>query len=143
MNGLLSVIVAQRAVSVQMRSQWYCSPATGGKTAVIAARHPFEAELEAAKRYAWCACGYSKKQPFCDGTHKTVPSAPEPLRFKLEEAKKKMDTRKKAICQACQPNLRTPQDADKVFLRCSYSCNVGNIATHFTNTSLALILLAL
>ncbi|GCB60423.1 hypothetical protein scyTo_0012738 [Scyliorhinus torazame] len=71
-----------------MRSQWYCSPATGGKTAVIAARHPFEAELEAAKRYAWCACGYSKKQPFCDGTHKTVPSAPEPLRFKLEEAKK-------------------------------------------------------
>ncbi|XP_072343558.1 CDGSH iron-sulfur domain-containing protein 3, mitochondrial-like isoform X2 [Scyliorhinus torazame] len=88
MNGLLSVIVAQRAVSVQMRSQWYCSPATGGKTAVIAARHPFEAELEAAKRYAWCACGYSKKQPFCDGTHKTVPSAPEPLRFKLEEAKK-------------------------------------------------------
>jgi len=20
-------------------------------------------------RYAWCSCGNSKKQPFCDGTH--------------------------------------------------------------------------
>ena len=22
------------------------------------------------KKYAWCACGESKKQPFCDGAHK-------------------------------------------------------------------------
>ena len=22
------------------------------------------------KRYAWCACGKSEKQPFCDGSHK-------------------------------------------------------------------------
>ena len=21
------------------------------------------------KKYAWCACGKSAKQPFCDGTH--------------------------------------------------------------------------
>ena len=22
------------------------------------------------KKYAWCACGKSEKQPFCDGNHK-------------------------------------------------------------------------
>ncbi|GMR39920.1 hypothetical protein PMAYCL1PPCAC_10115, partial [Pristionchus mayeri] len=27
-------------------------------------------ELEAGKTYAWCACGLSKNQPFCDGSHK-------------------------------------------------------------------------
>jgi CDGSH-type Zn-finger protein len=26
--------------------------------------------LEAGKDYWWCACGMSKNQPFCDGTHK-------------------------------------------------------------------------
>ncbi len=25
--------------------------------------------LEASRRYAWCSCGLSKKQPFCDGSH--------------------------------------------------------------------------
>ena len=30
---------------------------------------PYQVELEAGKRYAWCRCGRSKKQPFCDGSH--------------------------------------------------------------------------
>lgn len=41
-------------------------------TGKIAARQPAEAELEAGKTYFWCACGHSKEQPFCDGTHKEV-----------------------------------------------------------------------
>ena len=24
------------------------------------------------KKYAWCACGKSEKQPFCDGSHKST-----------------------------------------------------------------------
>ena len=31
--------------------------------------NPYQVELEAGKRYAWCACGRSKRQPFCDGSH--------------------------------------------------------------------------
>ena len=27
-------------------------------------------ELEAGKRYFWCACGKSAREPFCDGSHK-------------------------------------------------------------------------
>ena len=32
--------------------------------------------LEAGKDYWWCACGMSKNQPFCDGTHKGSGLAP-------------------------------------------------------------------
>ena len=28
------------------------------------------------KRYAWCACGKSNKQPFCDGSHKDTDFSP-------------------------------------------------------------------
>jgi len=35
----------------------------------IAAKAPVKVELEAGKTYAWCACGQSKNQPFCDGSH--------------------------------------------------------------------------
>ncbi|XP_067824880.1 CDGSH iron-sulfur domain-containing protein 3, mitochondrial-like [Heptranchias perlo] len=86
MNGPLVLGLGHRALSLQMRSHWYCT-STAPKRAVIAAKHPFEEELQAAKLYSWCACGHSQKQPFCDGTHKSFPSAPTPLRFKLEEAK--------------------------------------------------------
>ncbi len=38
--------------------------------AVIAQKGPFKVEVEAGKTYWWCACGRSKNQPFCDGSHK-------------------------------------------------------------------------
>jgi CDGSH-type Zn-finger protein len=30
---------------------------------------PVKTELKAGQTYAWCACGRSTKQPFCDGSH--------------------------------------------------------------------------
>ena len=35
----------------------------------IAQKAPYEAEIKAGKSYAWCACGLSRSQPFCDGSH--------------------------------------------------------------------------
>lgn len=40
------------------------------ETPVIAQKGPFGIEVEAGKTYAWCACGRSGNQPFCDGSHK-------------------------------------------------------------------------
>ncbi len=38
----------------------------------IAAKYPAPVQLEAGKTYAWCRCGLSQNQPFCDGSHKTT-----------------------------------------------------------------------
>jgi len=37
---------------------------------VRASNTHFAIKVEQGKDYWWCACGQSKKQPFCDGTHK-------------------------------------------------------------------------
>ena len=38
--------------------------------AVVAQKSPYSVEVEAGKAYWWCACGRSKSQPLCDGSHK-------------------------------------------------------------------------
>lgn len=37
--------------------------------AAIAGTAPISIEVEVGKDYWWCACGKSKSQPFCDGSH--------------------------------------------------------------------------
>ena len=38
----------------------------------MAKAEPACVNAEAGKIYAWCTCGLSEKQPFCDGTHKRI-----------------------------------------------------------------------
>ena len=33
-------------------------------------KSPYKVKVEEGKTYSWCSCGLSKKQPFCDGSHK-------------------------------------------------------------------------
>ncbi len=49
----------------------------------IADTKPIAVELEKDEEYYWCACGRSKNQPFCDGSHRGTDFTPEP--FKAEE----------------------------------------------------------
>ncbi|NXM07769.1 CISD3 protein, partial [Tyrannus savana] len=51
----------------------------------IAAKEPFPVELKAGKTYGWCSCGHSKRQPFCDGSHKKAAPGMSPLRFTPQE----------------------------------------------------------
>lgn len=43
---------------------------------------PYPVLVEAGKTYHWCACGQSKPQPFCDGSHKGSAFAPVPYTAK-------------------------------------------------------------
>ena len=36
---------------------------------VAAQKAPYMVTVEAGRKYFWCACGRSQKQPFCDGSH--------------------------------------------------------------------------
>jgi CDGSH iron-sulfur domain-containing protein 3 len=49
----------------------------------IAQKGPFLVEVAAGKTYYWCACGLSRNQPFCDGSHKST--ALEPLAYKAAQ----------------------------------------------------------
>lgn len=49
----------------------------------IAQKSPYEVELKEGQNYAWCACGYSERQPFCDGSHK--PHGMRPVKFTAEK----------------------------------------------------------
>lgn len=53
---------------------------------VRAADLPIAIEVEAGKSYFWCACGRSKKQPFCDGSHKDTGFVP--LKYQADKSKK-------------------------------------------------------
>jgi CDGSH-type Zn-finger protein len=44
--------------------------------AEIAQKSPYAVAVEAGKSYYWCACGKSKAQPFCDGSHKGTEFTP-------------------------------------------------------------------
>jgi CDGSH-type Zn-finger protein len=39
---------------------------------VIAQKSPYAVSVEAGRDYWWCACGNSRNQPFCDGSHKAA-----------------------------------------------------------------------
>jgi CDGSH-type Zn-finger protein len=53
-------------------------------TPIPAQKAPYKIALESGKDYWWCACGRSKTQPFCDGSHKGTGLAP--LNFKAEKS---------------------------------------------------------
>ena len=66
---------------------------------VIAAKVPVGVDVEAGKTYWWCACGRSKTQPFCDGSHKG--SEFTPVKYEAAESKK-------AWFCACKHSARQP-----------------------------------
>lgn len=67
----------------------------------IAAKEPAVLTLEAATYY-WCACGRSRDQPFCDGSHEGT--GIEPVEFTVNE------TKEVALCQ-CK-HTKTPPYCD-------------------------------
>ena len=52
---------------------------------VPAQLEPFAVDVEAGKTYVWCACGRSKSQPFCDGSHQGTGISPVPYKAEKSE----------------------------------------------------------
>ncbi|MDH3382248.1 MAG: CDGSH iron-sulfur domain-containing protein [Flavobacteriaceae bacterium] len=48
---------------------------------------PEKVTLEAEKKYAWCSCGLSENQPFCDGKHKGTGLSPHIFTVETESIK--------------------------------------------------------
>jgi CDGSH iron-sulfur domain-containing protein 3 len=70
------------------------------RTAIVKAKG-MEVLVEAGKSYWWCACGLSKKQPFCDGSHNNTSFAP--VRYQAVETGSKLfcvckQTRNAPLC---------------------------------------------
>ncbi len=53
--------------------------------AIVAGTVPIKVSMEKGKKYAWCSCGLSEKQPFCDGKHRGT--AFKPTVFEATETK--------------------------------------------------------
>ena len=75
---------------------------------VIAQKAPYKVELLEGYRYAWCSCGLSKQQPFCDGSHKGTAFTPE--MFKVETAQTMWlcackQTKRKPLCDGAHKAL--------------------------------------
>lgn len=64
----------------------------------IAARTPFVVDVQPGK-YAWCACGLSQKQPYCDGSHKGTGLVP---------TVETIDTARKVAWCGCKHSAKPP-----------------------------------
>jgi CDGSH iron-sulfur domain-containing protein 3 len=47
---------------------------------IAAQKSPYPIEVKSSQTYYWCACGRSKRQPFCDGSHAGTNFLPKPYR---------------------------------------------------------------
>jgi CDGSH-type Zn-finger protein len=52
---------------------------------VVAQKAPYGIEVVAGRKYFWCACGRSRRQPFCDGSHAGTGLSPIPFEAKVTE----------------------------------------------------------
>ena len=76
----------------------------------IAATTPFAIDVEKGKDYYWCACGLSKSQPFCDGSHKMTRDEPPSVLVRYVDR----DARRVREAVSVQPLANSPRGPDAV-----------------------------
>ena len=79
---------------------------------LIAQRGPYVVDEKQGK-VAWCACGHSQKQPYCDGSHKRLNTGITPIIVEVSEPGKKAwcgckHSGKKPYCDGTHAKLPNP-----------------------------------
>ncbi len=46
-----------------------------------------QVDLEEGRTYAWCACGLSSNQPYCDGSHQKTDLKPKVFKAEKSESR--------------------------------------------------------
>ena len=106
---------------------------------IVSALKPCLVSLKAGRPYAWCSCGKSKNQPFCDGAHKDTDF--QPLRYVPEQDEDVLlcackHTKSAPFCDGSHNDLSETYaeaavedfaDAEEIF----YQKTEGNIETSF------------
>ena len=78
-SGALSYKLNNNSTNTNVKKEKMENSKVAGKT-------PLLVDLEAEKNNAWCACGRSSNQPWCDGSHKGTGISP--VIFKVTKNKK-------------------------------------------------------
>lgn len=89
-------------------------------------KRPFKYNCKAGRAYMWCSCGWSRTQPFCDGTHKNSKLKIEnrPIRFECTETKdywfcQCKQTKNRPFCDGSH-NLENVKATNKVTINYKY-----------------------
>jgi len=52
----------------------------------IAQKFPYIENVNEGEKKAWCSCGFSAKQPYCDGAHAREKTGMKPVLYKCEKS---------------------------------------------------------
>ena len=90
---------------------------------VVADNKPIGVSLQKGEEYHWCACGRSRHQPFCDGSHRGTDFTP--LGFRADKSGEAWLCMCKHTGNPPPYGLRDPAIDEK---RVLFICNVDRIA---------------
>jgi CDGSH-type Zn-finger protein/mannose-6-phosphate isomerase-like protein (cupin superfamily) len=83
---------------------------------IVARYKPYYEELEGEKTYLWCACGRSKTQPHCDGSHRGTRILP--VKYRAKKGGEEVlfcgckHTADQPFCDGAHNNLKDTYDTD-------------------------------
>lgn len=87
LDDIQDIVGAETPDELIQTLQTWAAQAQGAPPAIdhepTRVNEPFISELGPGP-YAWCACGYSKTQPFCDGSHMSTEDQPVPFKLKKQ-----------------------------------------------------------
>lgn len=111
-NASMLLVSRLRHLSLSANQNSSSSTAAGSDSDVPRGRvfdcQPARVTLAAGKTYGWCTCGYSNKQPMCDGSHKAVNQQADHGKPEFRSHKFEVDEEKEYVLCNCKQTSSRP-----------------------------------